>query len=48
VPFALVWHHSHVARQSLIRPLEQSDDNPTYFEIIQTIFAERKVDVALR
>jgi RNAse (barnase) inhibitor barstar len=47
-PFTLIWSDSQVARQSLTRILEEADDAPTFFEIIQTIFAEHEVDVVLR
>ncbi|MGW0802654.1 barstar family protein [Nonomuraea sp. NPDC002799] len=47
-PFTLFWSDSHVARQSLTGTLEETDDAPTYFDIIQTIFGEHDVSVVLR
>ncbi|MFI6787396.1 barstar family protein [Nonomuraea sp. NPDC050383] len=47
-PFTLIWSDSQAARQSLTVILEEMDDAPTLFEIIQTIFAERGVEVVLR
>ncbi|GII04247.1 hypothetical protein Pta02_62550 [Planobispora takensis] len=47
-PFTLIWSDSQVARESLTRTLGEADDAPSYFEVIQKIFAERDVDVVLR
>ncbi|MFG2071242.1 barstar family protein [Nonomuraea maritima] len=48
VPFTLVWSDSQVARQSLTRRSRETNDAPSFFEVIQTIFAEHDVDVVLR
>jgi RNAse (barnase) inhibitor barstar len=47
-PFTLIWSDSQVARQSLSRTLEPGDDPPTFFDVIQAIFAEHDVGVVLR
>ncbi|MEV0632124.1 barstar family protein [Nonomuraea wenchangensis] len=47
-PFTLIWSNSQVARKSLARTLEEAVDAPSFFEAIQTIFAEHDVDVVLR
>jgi RNAse (barnase) inhibitor barstar len=46
-PFTLIWSDSQVARRSLTRTLEEADDAPTFFGIIQMIFAEHDVSVVL-
>ena len=47
-PFTLVWHHSHIARESLAVPFEGEGENSTYFDVIRTVFEEKGVDVVLR
>ncbi|MDX3099832.1 barstar family protein [Nonomuraea angiospora] len=47
-PFTLIWSDSQVARESLTRTLEEADDAPSLFDVIQTIFAKHDVDVVLR
>ncbi|WP_285780155.1 barstar family protein [Microtetraspora sp. NBRC 13810] len=47
-PFTLIWHDSHIARESLATPMERPDGHSTYFDVIQDIFREHGVDVTLR
>ncbi|MEV6868502.1 barstar family protein [Streptosporangium subroseum] len=46
-PFTLIWHDSHIARESLGTPLGELDGPSTYFDVIQDIFHESGVDVTL-
>ncbi|WP_440072003.1 barstar family protein [Streptosporangium sp. OZ121] len=47
-PFTLVWHHSHIARESLAFSFEGAGAKATYFDVIHTVFEENRVDVVLR
>ncbi|MEU4830135.1 hypothetical protein [Streptosporangium sp. NPDC023615] len=47
-PFALVWHRSHIARESLAFSFEGAGANTTYFDVIHTVLEENRVDVVLR
>ncbi len=46
-PFTLIWHRSHIARESLAFPFEGVGANSTYFDVIRTVFEEHEVDVVL-
>ncbi|MER5627066.1 barstar family protein [Streptosporangium sp. NPDC002544] len=48
VPFTLVWHRSHIARESVAFSFEGAGANSTYFDVIRTVFEEKGVDVVLR